>query len=102
MNQSLKAVTAPPNPDLSFPRAAESCKRRKCPSMLVSINYVVIIDAKDSESETAISTTSTMSEYESSIPPEIMHAYREAKARGLPDGWTCSIDVSKISSVTSE
>jgi len=21
-------------------------------------------------------------------------AYKEAKARGLPDGWTCSIDVS--------
>jgi hypothetical protein len=28
------------------------------------------------------------------IPPEIAGAYREAKARGLPDGWSCTIDVS--------
>jgi hypothetical protein len=27
------------------------------------------------------------------IPPEIAAAYREAEARGLPSGWTCSIDV---------
>ena len=26
-------------------------------------------------------------------PPEIETAYSEARARGLPDGWTCSIDV---------
>jgi hypothetical protein len=26
------------------------------------------------------------------IPPEIAGAYREAKARGLPDGWSCTID----------
>jgi hypothetical protein len=25
--------------------------------------------------------------------PEIETAYSEARARGLPDGWTCSIDV---------
>jgi hypothetical protein len=25
--------------------------------------------------------------------PEIESAYSEARARGLPDGWTCSIDV---------
>jgi hypothetical protein len=25
--------------------------------------------------------------------PEIAAAYREAKTRGLPDGWTCTIDV---------
>jgi hypothetical protein len=30
---------------------------------------------------------------EDSIPPEIVAAYREAEARGLPSGWTCSIDV---------
>lgn len=36
-----------------------------------------------------------MSEDESNLPSEIIRAYREAKARGLPDGWTCSIDVSK-------
>jgi len=29
-------------------------------------------------------------------PKEISAAYREAKARGLPDGWTCTIDVSKM------
>ena len=28
------------------------------------------------------------------LRPEISAAYREAKARGLPDGWTCTIDVS--------
>lgn len=27
------------------------------------------------------------------LPPEIQAAYRDAKARGLPDGWTCTIDV---------
>ena len=27
--------------------------------------------------------------------PEVLMAYREGKARGLPDGWTCSIDVRK-------
>jgi hypothetical protein len=27
------------------------------------------------------------------LPPEIVAAYKEAKARGLPDGWTCTIDV---------
>lgn len=26
-------------------------------------------------------------------PPEIAAAYKEAKSRGLPDGWTCTIDV---------
>jgi len=31
---------------------------------------------------------------ETDIPPEIAAAYKEAKSRGLPDGWTCSIDVS--------
>lgn len=29
-----------------------------------------------------------------STTPEIEMAYSEARARGLPDGWTCSIDVS--------
>jgi hypothetical protein len=37
-----------------------------------------------------------MSEDQSDLPPEIINAYREAKARGLPDGWTCSIDVREI------
>jgi hypothetical protein len=27
-------------------------------------------------------------------PPEIEAAYKEARERGLPEGWTCSIDVS--------
>jgi hypothetical protein len=27
-------------------------------------------------------------------PPEIDAAYKEARERGLPEGWTCSIDVS--------
>ena len=27
------------------------------------------------------------------LPPEISAALADAKARGLPDGWTCSIDV---------
>lgn len=31
---------------------------------------------------------------EDKVPPEIAAAYREAEARGLPPGWTCSIDVS--------
>lgn len=26
----------------------------------------------------------------------IAAAYKEAKARGLPDGWTCTIDVSRL------
>jgi hypothetical protein len=30
------------------------------------------------------------------LPPEIAVAFREAKARGLPDGWTCQIDVSLL------
>jgi hypothetical protein len=28
--------------------------------------------------------------------PEIETAYSEARARGLPEGWTCSIDVSQF------
>jgi hypothetical protein len=30
---------------------------------------------------------------EDDVSPEIASAYREAEARGLPRGWTCSIDV---------
>ena len=30
------------------------------------------------------------------LRPEIAAAYRDAKARGLPDGWTCTIDVSLL------
>jgi hypothetical protein len=30
------------------------------------------------------------------LHPQIVTAYREAKARGLPDGWTCTIDVSNL------
>ena len=33
-------------------------------------------------------------------PPEIETAYSEARARGLPDGWTCSIDVCITRSLT--
>lgn len=32
--------------------------------------------------------------------PEIETAYSEARARGLPDGWTCSIDVCVFYAVT--
>lgn len=34
-----------------------------------------------------------MSSSSSVLPPEIIAAYKEAKSRGLPDGWTCTIDV---------
>lgn len=33
---------------------------------------------------------------EDTLPPEIVAAYREAEARGLPLGWTCTIDVREL------
>ena len=36
---------------------------------------------------------SAMNEDHSGLPPEIQAAYREGKARGVPDGWTVTIDV---------
>jgi hypothetical protein len=38
----------------------------------------------------------TMMANSPNLPPEIAAAFREAKARGLPDGWTCQIDVREI------
>ena len=32
-------------------------------------------------------------EHSPDLPPEIQAAYRDARARGLPPGWTCTIDV---------
>jgi hypothetical protein len=43
-----------------------------------------------------------MSESQSNLPPEILRAYKEAKERGLPDGWVCSIDVSESRPVRSD
>lgn len=37
-----------------------------------------------------------MDDDDDDMPPEIAAAYKEAKSRGLPDGWTCSIDVSVL------
>jgi hypothetical protein len=40
-------------------------------------------------------TSQTVGNFEEErVPAEIATAYREAEARGLPSGWTCSIDVS--------
>jgi hypothetical protein len=35
----------------------------------------------------------TWDEHSPDLPPEIQAAYRDARARGLPPGWTCTIDV---------
>jgi hypothetical protein len=40
------------------------------------------------------SSLSGDSHRQQALPKEIINAIKEAKARGLPDGWTCVIDVS--------
>jgi hypothetical protein len=40
------------------------------------------------------SSLSGDSRHQQGQPKEILNAIKEAKTRGLPDGWTCVIDVS--------
>jgi hypothetical protein len=75
--------------------------------------YTIIMSHYESTLYNADGVTTTVAEVDSpaqppiqltssaSSLPEIENAYSEARARGLPDGWTCSIDVSDMFSSNS-